>query len=227
MKKVSLFLFLMTVLSINGVKAAECYYKANGQNVSSALEADFGVKESLFKKEGVLYNADYSGVDISNFDSLTFKQGNCKAFLNIAIVNNKITVYNNATEATNAGSASNSATNTNTNPNPSSQPQPSSNCSGLLGALSTNGDLVSTADYLQYMLDIIKYIGIAALIGLSIVDYAQAAAASDTDGLKKANKKVIKRLIYTVLLFVFPVILKFIFELTGIYGSNDPFCGLR
>lgn len=94
-------------------------------------------------------------------------------------------------------------------------------CEGLLGETDDPND---TAYYLQMALDIMKYVAIVALIGLSIVDYMQAAASSDADAFKKANSKALKRLLYTVILFVFPTVLKFIFELTGIY--SDPFCGL-
>lgn len=99
-------------------------------------------------------------------------------------------------------------------------------CTGLLGSTEypTDGSTPSTAYYLQTALDILRYVGIAALIVMSIIDYAQAVAQSDADALKNANSKVIKRLMYTVILFVFPIILEFIFELTGIY--DDPFCGL-
>lgn len=100
-------------------------------------------------------------------------------------------------------------------------------CSGSGSLLGESDNPDDTAYYLQTALEIIRYIGIVALIGLSIVDYVKAVADSDADALKNANSKTLKRLLYTVLLFVFPTVLEFVFDLTGIYGPGvDPFCGL-
>lgn len=94
-------------------------------------------------------------------------------------------------------------------------------CSGLLGDYT---DPNYTAYYVQTAFDIIKYLAIAALMVLTVIDYLRAITEQDADSLKVANKKTITRIIYTVILFIFPTILEFIFELTGIY--TDPFCGL-
>lgn len=99
-------------------------------------------------------------------------------------------------------------------------------CEGEGGLLGSPTDPNDTAYYLQTALDIMKYIAIVALISLSSIDFIKAVASSDSDALKKAGKTAAKRLMYTVILFLFPIILKFIFELIGIYGSGDPFCGL-
>ena len=96
------------------------------------------------------------------------------------------------------------------------------NCDGLLGKVESKDSL---AYYLQTAMEIIRYVAIAALIGLSTLDYFSAVASSDPDKLKKANQKTIKRIIYTVILFVFPILLEILLELTGVYGdSSDPLC---
>ena len=98
------------------------------------------------------------------------------------------------------------------------------NC-GVLGSTDDSDD---TAYYLQLALDIIKYVAIASLIGLSSLDFFKAVAQQDNDALKKAVMTVAKRGVYTVILFLFPIILEFVFELLGIYGSgNDIYCGLK
>lgn len=94
---------------------------------------------------------------------------------------------------------------------------------GLLGSPKTVG---TTAYYLQTALDILKYLAIIALIVLSIVDYAKAVTESDPDAIKRSTQLFGKRLVLTIILFLFPVLLKILFDLTGIYGSSDPFCGI-
>ncbi len=95
-------------------------------------------------------------------------------------------------------------------------------CAGLLGKTDNPSD---TAYWLQMILNVMKYLAIAALVALSILDFIKAIASQDGDALSKSIKTAGLRLIYTVLLFVFPIILEFVFEIVGIY--TDPFCELN
>lgn len=99
------------------------------------------------------------------------------------------------------------------------------NCS-IFGDVKTKG---TTAYYMQLILNILKYAGIVALIGLTIMDFVNATASGDKESFNKALIKAVKRLIYTAVLFLFPIILEFVFELTGLYatGSEDVFCNLQ
>lgn len=95
-------------------------------------------------------------------------------------------------------------------------------CDALLGNPEEPGE---PAYYLQLALNVLRYVAIVALVLLSTIDYTKAVASSDADALQQANQRVIKRVIYTVILFMFPSVLEFVFNLTGIY--DNPLCGLQ
>jgi len=93
------------------------------------------------------------------------------------------------------------------------------NCKALLGNPDTSG---TPAYYLQTVLDIIKYAGIVLCIVLTVVDFFNALTNDDKDLLKPLTQKALKRLIYAVMLFFIPIIIKMIFMLVDIYGA----CGI-
>ena len=92
-------------------------------------------------------------------------------------------------------------------------------CDNLLG---DPDDSKSPAFWLQWVLDLMKYVAIIALLVLIILDFLKAIANNDKDALKKAGSTSMKRFIYCVLLFFVPTIVKLILELFGIYGN----CGI-
>ena len=92
-------------------------------------------------------------------------------------------------------------------------------CEGLLG---DPNDHRAPAYWLQWILNIMKYVAIAALLILSLVDFIKALVSDDKDSVKKASMTTAKRFIYCVLIFFAPIILDFLMELLGLYGS----CGL-
>ncbi|MFI3260466.1 MAG: hypothetical protein R3Y13_01985 [bacterium] len=96
-------------------------------------------------------------------------------------------------------------------------------CSSLLGSPSSPKD---TAYYIQMILDIMKYIGIVATLVLSVLDYVKAVSSSDCDAMKRANSSTVKRIIFLIILFIFPSVLKLLFSLTGIY-TTDPLCSFQ
>lgn len=75
------------------------------------------------------------------------------------------------------------------------------------------------AYWMQWILDIIKYVAIAALLVLSTVDFIKALVSNDKDALKKATTTTAKRFIYVVILFFLPIIVDFIMRLFGAYGT--------
>ncbi|MFI3260548.1 MAG: hypothetical protein R3Y13_02420 [bacterium] len=95
------------------------------------------------------------------------------------------------------------------------------------GILGDPDDPNDTAYYLQLALNIIRYVAIVALIILTITGYVSAVASSDTDAVKRQNSMFVKRIIYVIILFLFPVLLEYIFKLTGIYSSTDPLQGIK
>lgn len=83
-------------------------------------------------------------------------------------------------------------------------------------------DIDCTAYWLQWILNIIKYIAIGALLILCTFDFIKALVQNDKDALKKAGTTAIKRFIFVVILFFLPIIVEFIMSLFGAYGT----CGI-
>lgn len=83
-------------------------------------------------------------------------------------------------------------------------------------------DHTSVAYWLQWVLDVIKYVAIAALLVLSTMDFIKALVSNDKDAVKKAGTTTAKRFIYCVLIFFLPIIVDFLMTLFGAYGT----CGL-
>lgn len=79
------------------------------------------------------------------------------------------------------------------------------------------------AYWMQQALEIMKYIGIIALLVLTTLDFIKALAQNDKDALKKASNTAIKRFIYCILLFFTPMIVEFLMSLFGTYGT----CGVK
>ena len=80
----------------------------------------------------------------------------------------------------------------------------------------------STAYWLQFGLNVMKYVAIAALLGFSTADFFKALVENDKDAMKKAASKTVKRFIYCVLIFFLPYIVSILMDLVGAYGT----CGV-
>ena len=78
------------------------------------------------------------------------------------------------------------------------------------------------AYWIQWILNLMKYIAIIALLVLVISDFFKALVENDKDALKKAGSKALKRFIYCVLLFFLPTIISLIMTMFGAYGT----CGI-
>lgn len=78
------------------------------------------------------------------------------------------------------------------------------------------------AYWLQWILNVMKYVAIVALLVLITTDFVKAVASNDKDALKKAGTTAIKRFIYCVLLFFLPTIISLVMNLFGAYGT----CGI-
>jgi hypothetical protein len=95
--------------------------------------------------------------------------------------------------------------------------------SSILGSTS---DPDSVAWLLQQILNYIRALGPAIVVVLSGVEFAKVIVTGDDDGMKKAQKKLITRLILVALLFFVPTITLAILDIFGM-SSNDPTCGLE
>ena len=78
------------------------------------------------------------------------------------------------------------------------------------------------AYWLQWILNVMKYVAIVALLVLITTDFVKAVASNDKDALKKAGTTAIKRFIYCVLLFFLQTIISLVMNLFGAYGT----CGI-
>ena len=91
-------------------------------------------------------------------------------------------------------------------------------CITLLGSYDDNHKF-TFAWYLHTTLKFVKYLAPTLVILFSSIDYISATASSDADAMKKANSKLIKRIICCVLLFFIPIILNLILNIFKVYGT--------
>ena len=93
-----------------------------------------------------------------------------------------------------------------------------SECVSILG---TTGNPDSPAYWVQLIISIMRYIAIIALVIMITIDFIQALIKQDSDALKQATNKSIKRIIYAILIFFIPWLIKFLLGLFGIIEGND------
>lgn len=93
-------------------------------------------------------------------------------------------------------------------------------CEGILGDPKKDGTF---ANMLQGIFNIMRYLAPILCLVLSTMDFLKAAASQDKEGLKKAFKTTGKRLVFTLIIFLLPTLINFLFELLGWYGT----CGIE
>lgn len=72
------------------------------------------------------------------------------------------------------------------------------------------------ADFIIDLFDMIKWIALALGIVLGMLDFFKAITGGKDDALSKAGQKFVKRLIAIVALFILPVLLEWLLEISGI-----------
>lgn len=92
-------------------------------------------------------------------------------------------------------------------------------CTGILGNPKDNINK-PVAYYMQFVFNLMKYAAIILLFILTIVDLSKHVANGSQDGLKKLGIVAIKRLIICVVIFFLPILIEFLLEIFGIYGSG-------
>lgn len=98
-------------------------------------------------------------------------------------------------------------------------------CEGSNSILGDPNDENSVAWLLQQVLNYIKIIGPLLVVVLSSIDFVQVIVKSDDDAMKKAQKKLIYRLILAASLFFIPLLVQVMLDLFGI--TANPTCGLK
>lgn len=98
-------------------------------------------------------------------------------------------------------------------------------CSGQNAVLGNVNDPDSVAWLLQKLLDYARLIGPFIVLIMSSLDYLKAVLNSDDDSLKKANKKLVTRLILIVALFLLPTLVSVLLNVLGF--TSHEVCGLQ
>ena len=91
-----------------------------------------------------------------------------------------------------------------------SKKEPTNDCVTLFGDPNEEG---TPAFYMVIAFNVIKYVAIILLIGLSLMDLLGAVASQDNDSLKKAVGKIFKRVILCVILLLLPTIIDWVLGL--------------
>ena len=79
---------------------------------------------------------------------------------------------------------------------------------------------------LQQILNYIKILGPILVVILSSMDFAKAIIASDDESMKKAEKKLMIRLVLAVALFLVPTLVSVMLSIFG-YTSEGQLCLLK
>ncbi len=90
-------------------------------------------------------------------------------------------------------------------------------CKSLLGDPKEKQYL---AYWLQFSLNIMKYIAIVALLVLSTADFLKAVVEEDKDALRKVLIKTGKRFLYCIMIFFLPIIINTLLHILGIYDNG-------
>ena len=76
-------------------------------------------------------------------------------------------------------------------------------------------DLMKVFDFVKLFLRMVQFIIPVVLIVLGTIDLVKAVIASKEDEVKNAQKMLIKRLIYAVIVFLVPFIVSWVMGLIG------------
>ena len=96
-------------------------------------------------------------------------------------------------------------------------------CVGILG---DPGNEETVAWLLQQILNYIKILGPILVVILSSMDFAKAIIASDDESMKKAEKKLMIRLVLAVALFLVPTLVSVMLNVLG-YTADGQLCLLK
>lgn len=105
------------------------------------------------------------------------------------------------------------------------------NCTSIFGNIKDDGKtydpdgnrLPSVAYVLQTIFNFMQFLGPILVIAFTVMDAVKAVASGDKDALNKLLKTTAKRMVYAVILFVFPTALK---EILSWVTTSDPTCGI-
>ena len=70
-------------------------------------------------------------------------------------------------------------------------------------------------------LNLVKYVALAIVIVLGVLDFLKAAGSGEAEAMKKAGTDFLKRIIAVIILFLIPLIVDLILNLIEIYGADS------
>ncbi len=92
-------------------------------------------------------------------------------------------------------------------------------CGGIFG----DGSEGTTLYLLQEVFDFIQLAVPVLVIVLTVIEFAKAVPSGKDDAIKGAFKNTVIRLIIGFVIFMLPILINFIFDLLGLYGT----CGIE
>ena len=143
------------------------------------------------------------------------KNDNTEESILFSIPKNAV-VYNPENSGTSSNNDSSSNDGSSSNNSTSTSDSTAVGCEGLLGNPEIDG---TPANFLQKTLRFIQFCGPILVIIMTIMESIKAVTSGDKDELTKMLKKTTMRVIYAVMLFVFPAILDIILSWTNVYGN--------
>ncbi len=100
-------------------------------------------------------------------------------------------------------------------------------CTGVFGTVDANGNFTeeSFGWLIQTALNYIKIAGPILVILLSMIEFIKAILSSDEEAMKKAQSRLVIRIIAVVVLFLLPFLVGEVLKL--INGISNPTCGFK
>ena len=95
-------------------------------------------------------------------------------------------------------------------------------CNSIFGSV---GDEGSVAWLINEVLDYLRILGPLLVLVLSSIDFTKAIIQNDDDTMKKAQKKLINRLLLAAVLFIIPSLVTLILEIFGF--TSGVACGIK
>ena len=76
-------------------------------------------------------------------------------------------------------------------------------------------------DWIRDALNLVKYIALAIVIVLGVLDFLKAAGTGEAETMKKSGTDFLKRIIAVIILFLVPLIVDLILNLIEIFGADS------
>ena len=222
--------FFIGIQTVNADDTISCSDSCKGNYYDSAFSkcitccSRFNEKKIGSKFSQEKFNNDY-GLDCDSFINAV-TSGNDKKSADTSVdkckeqcANNKSANYSSCANACDAvadnKTDSTTTTTTTTKTTKNKKTNNTSNITSCDALLGDKKNTESVAWLVQKLLDYLKILGPVLVVILSSVDFATAIVSGNDDTMKKAQKKLITRLIAAVLLFLIPTVVQILLDVFG------------